>query len=474
MSFGQFLLILRARWGVALLVLFLTVGTTFGVSLLLPKKYTASASIVVDLKPDPVSGFLYPGLGSAQFMATQVDVLKSTRVVRRVVSDLKLGENPQLREQWTESTGGEGTIEGWVADALKRALDVKPSLESNVINVSFVSPDPRFSAAVANAFVRAYLDVVLELRVDPARESTKFFEAQAKSAREAVDAAQARLSAYQREKGIVVSEERYDVEAARLSELSTQLVMLQALSSESGSRQTQAQGASGDRLQEVLNNPLISSLRADLSRNEARLQELTSRLGDNHPQVVEAKANIASLRARVDSETKRVAGSVSVTATINRQREYEVRSALETQRTKVQRMKSLRDEGGVLLRDVENARRAYDAVLVKLSQTSLESQATQSNIFVLAEASAPGKPSSPKVLLNTALSVVLGALLAVGAALALETQDRRVRAIDDLPVALGLPMLGILPKPGMRPVLSKRGLLLLGAAGSPASPRRSA
>lgn len=461
MTFMQFLSILRGRWFLALSVLLLTVAAALVVSLLLPKKYTASASIVADLKPDPVSGLAYPGLGTPQFMATQVDVLKSARVLQRVVRNLKLTENSDLRQQWMEATGGEGRFEGWIAESLRRAADIKPSLESNVITVSFTAPDPGFSAAAANAFVQAYLEVTLDLKVDPAKQVAKFFEVQSKEAREALEKAQSRLSAYQKEKGVVISEERYDVESARLNELSTQLVMLQALATESGSRQSQAEGEGAERLHEVLNNPLIASLKGDLSRAEARFQEMTSRLGDNHPQVVEAKANIASLRTRLNAETRRVTGSVGVTATINRQRENQVRAALEAQRAKVQQLKLLRDEGGVLLRDVESARRSYDAVLARLNQTSLESQTRQSNIYVLAEASPPSKPSSPNVPLNAALSIVLGALLAAGSVLALEMQDRRLRALDDVSTSLGLPLIGVLPKPGQRARLSNRSLPLL-------------
>jgi uncharacterized protein involved in exopolysaccharide biosynthesis len=77
------------------------------------------------------------------------------------------------------------------------------------------------------------------------------------------------------------------VETARLNELSSQLTSMQALSSDSSSRRAQATSGAGDKLQEVLSNPLLSSLRADLSRAEARMQELNSRFGDNHPQVIE-------------------------------------------------------------------------------------------------------------------------------------------------------------------------------------------
>jgi chain length determinant protein EpsF len=303
---------------------------------------------------------------------------------------------------------------------------------------------------MANAFVQSYLDTALELRTDPARQFSSFFDARTKEARDALEKAQSRLSAFQEKNGIIATDERLDVETARLNELSSQLTALQAISAESGSRQAQAQGQQADRLQEVLNNSLIAGLKADVARSEANLQQLSTRLGENHPQLLEARAALAEQRAKLEAETRKVTGGVGVTNTINRQREQEIQRALEAQRQKVLRMKAVRDEGLVLIRDIENAQRAFDAIQQRFVQTSLESQTTQSNVNMLTQALPPLEPSSPRVVLNTILAFVGGVLLAIGAALGLELRDRRVRNIDDAVDALGLPVIGSLPKPGSR------------------------
>lgn len=450
MTLANFIAIVRARLWLLLVVMGVTVVTAVAVSFLLPKKYLAIASVVVDAKPDPVSAMIYPGLASPAFMATQVDVLGSDRVALRVVRDLKLTENSDIRQQWQDATDGQGTVEQWLSDSLKRSLDIQPSKESNVISVAYKAPDPRFAAALANAFVQAYIATTLELRVDPAKQYNNFFDDRAKAARAALEAAQVRLTNFQRQNGIVVNDERLDIEMARLSELSTQLVTFQALSAESSSRQAQAAGASADRLQEVLNNPVIGQLKSDLNRSETRLKELNTRYGDNHPQVVEARANISELRSRVNSETRRVSGGATVANTINRQREADTRGALEAQRATVLKLKSMRDEGSVLLRDLESAQRAFEGVSARLTQSGLESQSTQSNVNVLSQAVAPVTPSSPNILLNTALSIVVGLVLGTGIVLLLELRDRRVRGIDDVMEALKLPILGVMPKPGTR------------------------
>ena len=449
MTFAQVLSILRARWWVVLLVLALCVGATVAVSVALPKQYTATASVVVDFKPDPISAIVNGGMTSPAMMATQVDIIGSERVALRVVRNLRLTEQPAVRQQWQREAGGEGSIEQWLVQLFQKNLEVLPSRESSVIAVSYRAAEPRFAAVLANAFVQAYVETALELRVNPARQYSGFFDGQVKELRDALDRAQTQLSNFQRDNGIVAGDERLDVETARLNELSSQLVALQALASESRSRQAQV-AASGDRMQEVLNNPVIAQLKSDIGRGEARLQELGSRLGDRHPQVLEARANVESLRQRLEAETRRVSGGVVVTQDINVQREREVRAALDAQRAKVLRTKALRDQMLLLQRDVEGAQRAYDNVQLRLSQTSLESQTQQSNVSVLTQATPPLQPSSPKLLLNTLLSVFLGLLLAVVTALLLEFYDRRVRSPIDVVQALGLPVIGVLPRPGGR------------------------
>jgi succinoglycan biosynthesis transport protein ExoP len=461
MTFGQFLSILRARWWLALASLVVTVLATAVVSLSLTKQYKATASVVVDFKPDPVSAVLYGGGGSPAQMATQVDIIKSDRVAERVVRNLKLNENPQVRQQWQDDAGGRGTIESWLGSVFQRSMEVEPSRESGVIVITYRAADPRFAAALANAFVQAYIDTTLELRVDPARNYQSFFENRSKEARDKLEAAQSRVSAFQAEKGIIATDERLDIESARLSELSSQFTALQAISAESGSRERQAQGAQGDRLPEVLGNPIVGSLKADINRGEAAIQQLTTRLGDNHPQVVEARASIAELRQRLVAETVKATGSVALSNNINRQRMAEIKASLDAQRDKVLRMKVVRDEGLVLVREVENAQRTYDAILARLTQSSLEGQSTQSNVNQLTTAVPPVEPATPRVLLNVILSFVIGILLAVAVVLLLELRNRRVRSIADIVAALDLPVIAVMPGTGAAARLADRRMTSL-------------
>ena len=461
MSFVQFFAILRARIWVAVAVFAGVLGLAAVLNLVLSKAYKAEATIVIDTKPDPVAVMAMPVLSSATFVATQVDIMQSDRVAQRVIRDLKLMDNSATRDQWQEATKGVGSFEQYLVNILQKGLEVKPSRESNVVSLSYVSPDPNFSAGVANAFAQAYIQTTLELRADPAQNLKRFFDTQAKDARDALEKAQEKLSGFQREKGIIVTDERLDVENARLAELSSQFTQLQAISAESNSRQAEAQGNQADRLQEVLNNPLIASLKADLTRSEARLQELSQRLGDSHPQVLESRANIAELRLKIDAEVRRVGGGVKVSNAINKAREGQIRAALDAQRARVLQMKAVRDEGMVLQREVESAQRIYDNLIVRMSQTGLEAQNTQSYAAVLTSASPPMEPSSPRVGRNLLLAFVVGLWLAAMVVFVLELLDRRVRRPNDVVAALGLPMIGVMSAPNAKRSRKYRSTVIL-------------
>lgn len=440
MTLQQFLLILRARWKVALLAFVLTVATTVTVSLLLPKQYTASAAVVVDVKsPDPVSGMMLQGMMAPGYMATQVDIINSDRVAQAVVKNLRMETSPAIQAQWQEATEGKGQLRDWLATLLQKNLDVKPSRESNVINVNYTGTDPEFAAAVANAFAQAYMDVNLELRVAPARQFAAFFDEQTKAARGKLEAAQQALSDYQQANGITSADERMDFETAKLNETSSQLTGVQALTTDS---QSKRQSTKADTVAEVMQSPLVNGLKADIARLEAKLIEASGNLGKNHPQIQRTEAELAALKAQLDAETKKITASIDTTYQVGKQREAQLQSALATQKARVLLLNKQRDELNVLRRDIESAQRAFEIVSQRASQTNIESQANQTNIAVLNPASPPPEPSKPRVLLNTLISVFLGGFLAVGIALVLELMNRKVRSTDDLVEALELPVLG--------------------------------
>jgi chain length determinant protein EpsF len=395
--------------------------------------------VVIDVKsPDPIAGMVLPGMMAPGYMATQVDIINSDRVAHRVVNLLRLDESPAIREQWMEETEGKGQLQAWLGTLLQKKLDIKPSRESNVINIGFTGADPAFAAAAANAFAQAYVDTNIELRVEPAKQYAEWFDSQLKIQRERLEAAQKALSDYQQETGIIATDERLDYETQKFNELSGQLTQAEAQGTDASSKQ---KSGAADTLQEVIQNPLINQLKADVARMESRLKELAGNLGQNHPQYQSAAAELSELKARLRAETAKVASGVGTAGRISDAKEAGIKLAIEAQKKKVLELKKQRDEISVQMREVDAAQRAFDAVGQRMTQSKLESQSIQTNISVLTPAAEPLVHSKPKVFLNVLVSMFLGTLLGVGAALMLELMQRRVRSAEDLAEALGLPVL---------------------------------
>ncbi|MFO1288805.1 MAG: GNVR domain-containing protein [Rubrivivax sp.] len=398
-------------------------------SLLLPKRYTATAAVAVDIKaPELFSSTNSLNAGWVpSYIATQVDVLMSELVALKAIDALGLDRQPQQREAWLKATKGEGEFRSWIAAELHKKLDVKATLQSNALYVAYTAPSPQLAADVANAVVRGYIAAAVDMRAEPTRQFTGLFDERSKKLREELEAAQARLSAYQRANGILAKDERLDMETVRLNELNAQLIALQAQVADSASRRDVA-SADPSRSPEVMNSSLVAGLTVDLNRQQQRLQELMTRLGDEHPQVIEARASISELRRRIAATSSQVSSGLASTDAVNRNRLAYVESALAAQRAKVLTLKERRDKVEVLMRDVENAQKAYDMVATRASQTSLESQSTQTGVTVLKVASVPTTPSSPLLALNLAIAAVVGLIVALGAAVLRESLDRRLRA----------------------------------------------
>lgn len=440
MNLTQALLILRARWVIVLLAPLLTVATALGVTLMTPKTYQATTSLVLNYKgSDPVTGQAMASQLLPGYMSTQIEIVGSMSVALKVVDALKLAEGADVKRHFLAATGGKGELRDWLASGLLGKLMVQPARESSVLQISYIGNDPVMAASVANAFAAAYLQTAIDLKVQPSQRTAVYFDGQVKQLRDKLEEAQQRLSKYQQENGIVSTDRSVDVETVRLNELSSQAVVAQGLAMEAAARGRSAQGTGSP---DVANNPLIQNLKMSLGSAEAKLSEIAQRLDRNHPQYQSAKAEVDKLRADLAAQVRSTSQTVSANATILRQRGDEAAAALRVQRDKVLRLNRTRDELTVLGKEVDSAQRAYDTVAQRLALTNIEAQANQSDVAVLTPALAPFKPYGPKLMLNTLIGLAAGLLLGLGGAILLELIDRRVRSGHDLRESSGLVLLG--------------------------------
>lgn len=440
MNFTQLLRILWARRR-------LVIGTT-GVALLvaiiafiaLPNTYIASTSVVIDTKSvDPITGANGPSQSAAALLATQIDVITSRAVALKVVDALDLMKTPGEEDRSPDS---------WAYSLLDR-VSVKPASDSNVVRIRFEDADPKFAASAANAFAEAYLEKSLDLKLDPTRRQSAWFDQQLASMRGNVEHERQNLSEYQRKNGILAADERLDVENAKLEEISSQLTAAQRDEQEAEARVRQVnQSLTSGNLAEspdIMGNGLLQSMKADLVRAESKLAELSARYDRNHPQHIAATAEVQSLRDKITAEIQRTKGSLQQTQQIAKQQVANLQRSFDQQKRYILKLKRQRDELEVRSREVESVQGTYDQAMQRANQLRLESQLNQTNVAVLDQATVPRNPAGLGLTLTTALALVFGSILGAALALGLEMFDRRIRAGDELQQLAGLEVLAEIP-----------------------------
>jgi uncharacterized protein involved in exopolysaccharide biosynthesis len=174
--------ILSLVWRRKLLFLFVSalVFSSIIVAILFwPKSYVATAKILFETRS------IATHVGSSSlatdyptFLATQIEVLKSSRVATRVIEDLDMKSNKNAVLKYQQERHENETFNQFITEHLKNGLTVEASQQGNVIDVSYRANDPVFAAQAANAFVKAFINVSQDLRSIASKTDTHWLELQ--------------------------------------------------------------------------------------------------------------------------------------------------------------------------------------------------------------------------------------------------------------------------------------------------------
>lgn len=440
MQLEQFVSILLARKKTVLAVFFLIVLGTLAASLMMPKTYTAEAVLVVDVKAnDPVTGQPVMGALVPGYMDTQIDIITSRAASLKVVQMLKLMErSPETRQSFLEQTGGKGSYEDWFADLIGKGLNVRPSRESNVIVIEYDGTNPGFASEMANAYARAYIAMIIDMRTAAAQQNSQWYTEQVQRLKANYEKAQLAFADFQQKSGIVADDERLDVENQKLNEIASQLVQAQGMTYDAQARIDRSGNGS-----DVINNPVVQQLRVQIAAHEAKLQELAQNVGPNHPRYQEADAQLAEMRQQLAEQSTVVGGGLKSVAANSAARQAALQRSWQSQKARVLELKSQRTKLDLLQRELENAKKTYDFALDRMTQQSLESRSDYANVSVLQQASEPYSAAWPKITLNLLVATLLGLVLGVATALVFELINARVRTPIELLALFGAPVVEV-------------------------------
>ena len=447
MNLAALLRILRARWltiaGMTLIAVVVAGVVTFQT----PKSYTASTELIIDGKgQDPISGESLPARMLSGYIATQADIIRSRNVANKVIDQLTLIEEPALQPEFRAASTEPLPSRGWLLYYLKTGLSVTPQRDSSVLSISFKARNPELAARIADAFAQAYIQTNLELRIEPAKQITQWYDLQLEALRENLVDRQNALAAYQEEHNIIATSDRLDLESEKLAELSSMLLVVQGQRLDEQSRSKQLDGSKPGALPEhVLTNPQVQKISDELSQAQAHLAEVGSQVGSNHPLYRQAQREVEALQIQLQRTLKLVGGSLRSSVELSQSREEQLKAEVAAQKEHVLQLNRNRNQLTLLRQEADNAQAAYDAALARASQTKLESRIALTDVAILNTAAVPSKPTEPKPALNLVIATMLGLLLGTAVALCWEWIDRRVRSGEELEASLGIPVLAYIP-----------------------------
>ncbi|MFJ9449822.1 Wzz/FepE/Etk N-terminal domain-containing protein [Herbaspirillum sp. NPDC101397] len=446
LSSKQLASMISARRGTIFKTLMATMAVTIVVTLLLPKTYTASSDVFLDYKGnDPINGRLFSPMMDESYMQTQLDMIKSQAVAEKVIDALDLERTAAYRESVERQ--GEARAHSQLVKRINDQTLVVTRRSSRVIEVEYAAGAPEQARDLANAVVRAYIDLNQQISSASARARREQYNAQLEHLRKEADSIQEKLTKYQQDVGILDPNERNDLQSRQLGDLMTSLIAVQNQQQEAQARKNATDslvrgGLRIDELPEVAQRPNINDLKSKLSDVNKRLSDIQDVLGPRHPKTLALISERDDIATRITREARSSLDAQQIDARRLAMQEEALRKEVDSQRDKLLEQKKHRDTITSYQRQLDSVERVYNTALAKYDEILMASNINTFDLTVLRVAEVPSSHSKPLLLQNIAASILVGLALGFCLALLYELGQRRVRCEDDLVRGIHLPLIG--------------------------------
>ena len=432
MSIVQFL---RIFWARRLFILAATISCVIGaviVILVMPARWQAHSRVMLNLlKPDPVTGLMVGGPTPQAYANTQIELITDYAVAGQVADQMGWLSNPGLIAAYKHrSRNDTRDFRRWLAQGVIDSTKAEILEGSNILEITYTAPNPHEAKAVADALRSAYLNASLAFRRDDALRNADWFSTQADKAKDAFDAAVAARTDYEKTNGIVMADDKRDIDSAHLEALATQSGVAPPLIAVAASQS--------------------SPSALELAQVDAQIAEMSKTLGPNHPELQTLRARRQSLAQLVASDQ---ASARAATAAANGASSAGVGALDRAMAAQKARVIGKSDKIGRLTQlqaEVDLRRNEFQTTATKAAQFRQEAAIGDSGLTPLGAAVTPRSPQFPNKPLMLAGSLSLGMAAGVLFALLLELLGRRVRGVEDLQSSIDLPLLAVVadaPKP---------------------------
>ena len=467
---GRATILFTTLAALALAALFLVVA---------PREYTAATQILIDPTDLRAVGneAQPPQMNDAAAMQidSQVNVLTSDAVLRRVVASEHLDQDPEfvrgpsVLSMLMGASAIPGGRELAALNELKRRVKVSRDPRTFVVEVDVTSRDPFKAVRLANAIAQSYLDEQTKVRADAARQVSQSLSARLKELKDKVRDAEEKVEDYKAHNNLITANGQL-VTDQQLTDMNNQLAAARVRTADAKAlldqiQQVQHRKDDNGAFPAALQSPTIAALRSQYAEVMRREAEQMATLGALHPAVIDIEAQAQRLHRMIEAEVDRAAEAART--------EYETAKASEqTLSNNYAALKQTAiDNGGAMVglreleRDAQASRDIYQAFLVRARETGAQELVDTKNIRVLSRADLPQKRSSPPSSLLVALgAMMLGAAAGTGIVLTRPAETGTPRPRNGRQPAVGR-------APGKGGALRRTfGLVGLGRAGPAGMP----
>jgi polysaccharide biosynthesis transport protein len=492
LDFQQYWRTIRKHLGLIAAIVATAVVLTTLHELMQTPMYTAEATILIKPgTPQILGSEAQNGESSSvdqyeyyeNFNATQYEILKSRSLAEEAIRSGGLEKELLPNEDAASSDSGESWTKS-ALDWLKKALglseaeapappkpklvtnssgvnpaavgaylgglSIRPVPDTDLVRVAFTTPDPKLSAALANAHAHAYIRQGIELHSQANEEAQKFLQNKLVDLKEQLQKSEYALNRYRRDQGIVPGLMSLDgketVVLDRLSDLSKDLTKAQVDRIDLESKVQMIHNHQFDALPEMLDDKALQTLREQYDGLNTEYAGMAKQFKPDYPPLARLQAKRDQLQQDIDQEEHRVASSVESLYDEARARENDLQTEMETSRNKALGLNDAAVEYAILQREVDTNRDLYNSVLQRMKDVGLASQARASNIVIVDEAEIPHSRSSPLIRQSVMTAAVLSFAGGIGLAFVLEFFNNRLKTPEELEQYLKLPNLAVVPE----------------------------
>jgi len=446
---------LQRRWLIVAVASTVLAGSAIG-SFLQTPQYKATALLQISRgKINLVQDVMIEdaGTGYGEFYYTQEGILKSRSLAQRVLDELGLRQHPLFGGHADTPEDNPEQLRANQAEMLLERLEISPVTDTQLVQISFTSPDPELSARLANALANQYIAYSAEAVAEIARSTTTFILEQIERIQEEIQEKETLLQEYSKSKDILVVDNQQSTIVQRLEGLSRELTVVQAERAAAEAHYRSMQGEELHSFPEVLGDAGVENLKREYADLQKKYAELSNRFKANYPEMKRTESAMEDVQRRLDQEILEVANRVLADARVRyeaaRNREAILRRALESQEQETRDLNLFDADYQRIKVGLDSQRAMLQQLLRRQSETGLSAELGERQpvtVRLVDEAIVPTTPYRPNHVLNLSLGGLFGLLLAVGLAFFLNYWDRSLHNVEDVRRYVPLPFLGLIPR----------------------------